>query len=423
MDNILLISDVDTLALNINSNLRERGYSSTLLTTKTVPGAEGVVNVSDLTSRRLLWLKNAVRSFISRRLVFWTGESTYFQDISERSDYFDLARIRRKVPGKPDVIIILFDYRIVTTKTVADLYHWSGATIVWMLVDMKPMTGGCAYSGACNGYQVECSDCPLIGNPLLKGIPSLVLRQKRRNLDGVRLHLIAGSTMQADQARSSWVFRDRPIRQLFFPVDETIFKCGDKARAKRAFGLSEKDQVILFGATKLGEARKGFSYLIDALRLLTSRVDIANVLLLIVGSESLSGIEILGYRFKQLGFVSYGDLARAYQAADVFVCPSIEDSGPVMVNQAIMCGAPVVAFKMGVSLDLVRDGGTGVLANMRDVEGLCEGIRKILTLPEDERMAMTERCHELSKQLGYAAFCQALENLLADGNRPQQRTS
>jgi glycosyltransferase involved in cell wall biosynthesis len=95
---------------------------------------------------------------------------------------------------------------------------------------------------------------------------------------------------------------------------------------------------------------------------------------------------------------TYG-IASAYQAADVYVCPSIEDSGPMMINQSIMCGTPVVSFEMGVALDLVVTGKTGYRAKLKDTGDMAKGILDILTLDEDNYKIMSVNCRELALKL------------------------
>jgi glycosyltransferase involved in cell wall biosynthesis len=101
-----------------------------------------------------------------------------------------------------------------------------------------------------------------------------------------------------------------------------------------------------------------------------------------------------------LGFIRDDrTLAAAYQAADTFVCPSIEDSGPMMINESLMCGTPVVSFDMGVAGDLVHTGTTGYRARLGDCRDLARGIGAILALSPDQRDAVARECRQLALRL------------------------
>ena len=49
------------------------------------------------------------------------------------------------------------------------------------------------------------------------------------------------------------------------------------------------------------------------------------------------------------------ELIKFYQNSDFFLNQSIQDAGPVMVNEALACGVPVISFKTGISNDVIRN--------------------------------------------------------------------
>ena len=107
------------------------------------------------------------------------------------------------------------------------------------------------------------------------------------------------------------------------------------------------------------------------------------------------------FDYTYVGYLSVDhDLPEAFRAADVFVCPSIEDSGPMMINQSIMSGTPVAAFEMGVALDLVHTGETGYRAKLRDSSDLARGIHEILSLPERDFEKMRMNCRDYGLSSG-----------------------
>ena len=95
-----------------------------------------------------------------------------------------------------------------------------------------------------------------------------------------------------------------------------------------------------------------------------------------------------------VGYLSDNQLIEMYQMADVFVCPTLADAGPMMVNQALLCGTPVVAFPVGVSVELVQTGTTGYQAQYGDSKDLAKGIDFILSLPSIEWQNMSANCRK-----------------------------
>jgi glycosyltransferase involved in cell wall biosynthesis len=184
------------------------------------------------------------------------------------------------------------------------------------------------------------------------------------------------------------------------PVDEVIFQPGDKTEARRHFDLPLDKKIIFFGAQTLSERRKGMIYLIQALSILRINPEYKKLwdsVHLLIAGKNISQIKpYLEFDYSYKGMLSIdNELPRAFQAADVFVCPSIEDSGPMMINQSVMCGTPVVAFEMGVALDLVHAGKTGYRAVLKDSDDFARGIYHILTLSPAKLDQMRKNCREL----------------------------
>lgn len=409
---VLILSDYHKLAIDINSNLKNKGHETILLTTRNFCKSDDVINISDLRNDRIIWLLNALRSFIYRHIIFWTKDIPFYQDISERREYYSFSKIKKKLRTKPDVVIVLFDYRIITAKTIRNLYKWSRAKFLWMAVDMKPMTGGCSYSGSCTNYQSDCDNCPAINNFIFKDYAKKQLQTKIDLINGIDLTIITGSLYQKSQAELSSIFKCKPIYSLIFPTDETLFKPRDKTEARKFLNLPLDKKIILFGATDITEPRKGFNYLLRALKLLEARISVENIMLLMVGQGEDKRIKSLQYEVLSLGFVNYEVLAMAYQSADVFVCPTIEDSGPVMVIQSMLCGTPVVGFEMGVNLDLIENNKTGYIARLKNENELSHGIQEVLSFPQSIQQNISSMCVAKSKLVGSSIFYEKLNELI-----------
>jgi glycosyltransferase involved in cell wall biosynthesis len=169
-------------------------------------------------------------------------------------------------------------------------------------------------------------------------------------------------------------------------------------------GIDSDKKVVFFGAVYLYIQRKGMSYLLESLKILKDRLagtDLgSNILLLFAGRETEGIIDALPFPYQYMGYLdnNYG-MASAFQAADVFLCPSIEDSGPQMINQSIMCGTPVVSFEMGVAPDLVISGQTGYMAKLRDSNDLAKGLFDVLSLNNDDYRKLSDNCRDLAMKL------------------------
>jgi len=122
---------------------------------------------------------------------------------------------------------------------------------------------------------------------------------------------------------------------------------------------------------------KGISYLAAAIKKLDNEGFSADFLIVGDGPErkrlenlklSNSRVHLLGYRRNPVGFI---------QAADYLVLPSLGEGCPNTILEALACGKPVIASKVGGIPDLVQHEKSGWLVNSRDVEGVAEGIKAL----------------------------------------------
>jgi glycosyltransferase involved in cell wall biosynthesis len=78
-----------------------------------------------------------------------------------------------------------------------------------------------------------------------------------------------------------------------------------------------------------------------------------------------------------------------YNAADVFLTPSLQDNLPNTIAEAMSCGTPCVGFDIGGIPEMIDHKQSGYVARYRDAADLAEGIRYVLS--HDLRQAACEK--------------------------------
>lgn len=107
--------------------------------------------------------------------------------------------------------------------------------------------------------------------------------------------------------------------------------------------------------------------------------------------------EQLGESVRFLGSLSEDDLLKEYTECSLLVLPSVQETAPMVVMQAMAAGRPVVATRVGGIPYLVEDGQTGLLVDCGDVPALAKAIVGLLR-NNTLRVAMGQKGREVAEQ-------------------------
>ena len=273
------------------------------------------------------------------------------------------------------------------------------APIYLRMQDIAPITGGCHLAWDCLGYQRECGKCPALHSDDPADQSHINWCYKKAFVEQTDIKVFTGSSWLYDKIQKGSMFRNKEKYKIPIPIDESLYHPGRKNEARSALNLPMNKKIIFFGANAFFKKNKGFKELVESLYVLRGKLnqnDTQNIHLAIAGNYSKKIDFILPFEYTSLGLLSHEQLPLAFQAADFFVSPSIEDPGPMMVNQSLMCGTPVVAFEMGVAVDLVISGETGYKAKLLDIEDMANGMAYMLQLKEDEYLKLCSASRDIA---------------------------
>jgi D-inositol-3-phosphate glycosyltransferase len=170
-------------------------------------------------------------------------------------------------------------------------------------------------------------------------------------------------------------------------IDLELFQPRDPATARQQLGLPAEKTVILWVGRL--EKLKGVDILVSAAAQLSNR----EVTLLLVGGddgaadlrrelEEQAAAEGIGANVRFEGAVAHDTLPLYYSAADVVVVPSYYESFGLVAVEAMACGTPVVASRVGGLVSTVVDGVSGYLIPWRCPEPFAEKLEVLLNNPE-----------------------------------------
>ena len=267
---------------------------------------------------------------------------------------------------------------------------------VFTLHDMWSFTGHCAYSYDCSRWQTGCGKCPYPDSEPAIRRDATYLEWKMKNwvYSHSNLTIVTPSRWITEQAKQSMLNRF-PIHHIPYGIDTEAYQPFDPEQSRERLGIPMHKKVLMFGAARLTDPRKGGDLLLKALSSLPASLK-AETVLLILGNDGEAIAEAAGIASLNLGYVSSDRFKSiAYSAADLFIFPTRADNLPLVLQESMACGTPMVSFKVGGVPDLVRPGITGYLATPEDVFDFCNGIVQLL---EDQnlRSRMSQQCRAIA---------------------------
>jgi glycosyltransferase involved in cell wall biosynthesis len=370
-------------AYRIHSELRRRGHRSRMLVKHKVtadPDVEAVApgrllrradNLADDATGRA-GLQYQVIPSSGRTLRHpWLGEANLIQLYNTHGGYLAHRLLPRLARGRP---------------------------IVWRLSDMWPMTGHCAYAGACGRWLSGCGACPdLLTYPGIgRDTTAWLWRQKRDIYRKLSLTVVAPSSWTEDIAKRSPLFAGRAVHRIPNGLDLGVFRPHDRAAARAFLNIPQGCVALLYAPhVAAANARKGSDALASILSTLGPRSD---VVVLVAGVGAQAWVGQVPQTVIPLGYLTDDRLiAMANAAADVVVAPSAVENLPNSVIEAFACARPVVAFDAGGMRDAVRPGETGALVPLGDIGAFAAALRDLVD-DASRREAMGRRALDLASR-------------------------
>lgn len=270
--------------------------------------------------------------------------------------YFSLFRILRK--HRPNLIHIRFYYIFSILPII--VYFFGVRRII---------------------YTDDCSDIPgqtSTYNPLKKKI--VFLRNKlclmfTKRIVAISKHVKSRlAKMPGTNSHEITVIYNGVNLNRFIPSTKT------NDERKNRFEVPPENKVIIAVAHLIPE--KGVDYFLEAAKLLLASEK--NLTFLVVGKGNHQEKLIdLTNRLGINGNVRFlglrDDTDEILREADIFVCPSVwNEAFGCVIAEAMGCGKPVIASKVGGIPELVEDGVTGILIPHARPEELAKAINTLL---------------------------------------------
>lgn len=299
-----------------------------------------------------------------------------FGDSGFHSFFRTLKAIRILKKFLPDIVHIhnLHGYYLHVGLLLGFLKR-SGIPVVWTVHDCWMFTGHCTHytQAGCRRWREGCGNCPQ-----RKQYPYSLFLDRSRKLWAAKKKLSEGWRNLTIVTVSGWLkgeveqsFWNRyPIRRIYNGVDIRRFVPENSAAARSLLGISP-DTFVILGVAATWNVRKGLD-------------DFTQLAGMLVPDEKIVLVGVTGRQKENLpenvtAVVPVREqwlLACYYNAADVYVSFSREETMGMTVVEAMACGTPVLAYDSTSLPELIGD-GCGYVVKVGDVSAALNRIRAV----------------------------------------------
>lgn len=215
---------------------------------------------------------------------------------------------------------------------------------------------------------------------------------------------IAISQEIADGLKSDGVQPERIIKMSNFVDTVKFYPVNSEGQHMLKIALSLDKNIVINFTGRIVE-RKGVDVLINAFAKIKELL--ASSILIIIGTgpdeDKIKNLVLKLGMNNNIRFLGHSsEVAKYYQTSDIFVLPSYAEGMPNSLLEAMACGLPVIASRIGGVVDVVEDGKSGILFEPGNVSELTSAMIRLL---KDD---------ELRQRLGTEARRRILENFSID---------
>jgi glycosyltransferase involved in cell wall biosynthesis len=388
----------ERVAWNLFNEYRKRGYQSNLAVgyrkiddpdILELPNQEKRGQWAKLVSGVGAGIKNAKLKRVSELIaepVRTVSELAGHEDF----DYPGTSNILNLTPKPPSIVHGhnlhggYFDLRALPWLT-------NQVPVVLSLHDAWLLSGHCAHSFECERWRTGCGDCPdlTIYPALRRDGTAYNWKRKAEIYRRSKLYITTACQWLMDRVMPSMLAPAVHERRIIpYGVDTSVFRPGDKRAARLELGLPERSHIILFAANRIRtNIWKDYETMRAAISVVANELKDTPLTFVALGedapTEQLGTAEIRFFPFRS----QLNEIARFYQAADLYLHGARIDTFPNAVLEALMCGTPVVATAVGGIPEQIEDGRTGFLVPAADVSAMSARIVQALEENTNRRLS------------------------------------
>lgn len=329
------------------------------------------------------------------------GEHLFYYLEEECQQFVTAEQVLRTINFTPDIIFVGLTTGFLNTTEILRLYRLTKAKIVYVMLDMWPITGGCHAIRDCQGYMNACVNCPATKDTCHTNTPSAQYRLRQDAYREMRPYILGGSSLIKRVWAQSPLSDHTELLPIPSCIPTDIFNDRCRDFAKQIWDIPKDKFVIFAGSDNAKDPRKGRKYLVEALCHLYNddRIKKEDIMVILAGNHNHADEDTkrIPFETKYIDYIRDMRLmALLYQAVDVYVMSSLEEAGPMMVPESMLCGTMVVGFETGFleTDDFIQSRINGWRVPLKDSMAMANALSESILLFSEQRSEIVENARE-----------------------------
>lgn len=284
--------------------------------------------------------------------------------------------------------------------------------VVYTMDDCWAYTGGCFHytEAGCFKYQNDCKECPKHSKMAMdcyNFMTSYHLRLKKKYYDKLKKVVFVGVSQWIANEASKSIIKNHDIRVIYNGIDTCIYKPRKSESQYIKEKLLQGREHLIIGVADHWNDRKGLYKFVELARNLYGK----KYQIVLIGRMDDNVIS------KPDNMTFYGridnkeELVLMYNAADVLVNMSIEESFGLVTAEASSVGIPVIAMNSTANSELIRL-VNGTLLDTYDILAIKKSIYEICKKQNDINNNLEQVRKRLSKETMLENYLSLYKELL-----------
>lgn len=366
----------------LHSNLNKANYNSFLFVARKTKNDKKVFQLRDnLTYKfqsKIVQLKNYLKL---------TNKNFFFLD-SEINFNIDPESIYKIIKTRKISCIIIHSVpNFLDMKNILYLKKWFNCKVYIRLNDMQNFTGGCSFSLGCQKYKKNCHDCPGVKSAMQKNKIYQNFLKKKRILKLINPEVLSNSHHTMYRSEKSTLFKNFVHHYLPTGIESKLFY------PKKILKKKGKKIILLFPSSEFDNYRKGFNYFVEALKKIKFK---KRLKIILIGAKK-EYFKHLNLETKNVKYIKQQRfLNKIFNQAHFSVIPSVDETGPTMLNMSMMASTPCIAFNIGDSYKYIVNNVSGFKCQNKDIKNLAKNIDSAIGMSDEKFRIMKKKCRKIA---------------------------